>query len=148
MLFSRILHFTDKQLIWECRKEIVFEDGHRNFHNDLFNVPSIVRRSSNPSTPHHRALPLWYTLLKTYSKCQLTVPSDKLPAISSLARFLSGALRSPYLAVIWAADIHIGLAWYRVSYSQWRSHCSLRTIPKILYRGSEQKPLEAGPNLW
>ncbi|CZR56115.1 uncharacterized protein PAC_06003 [Phialocephala subalpina] len=55
---------------------------------------------------------------ENYSKRELTIASDKLPAISALARLWSQYTHSSYLAGIWRADIHLGLAWSRLPYGK------------------------------
>ncbi|KAI8633541.1 HET-domain-containing protein [Xylariaceae sp. FL1651] len=68
----------------------------------------------------------YYELVEEYSRRYLTVPSDKLPAFSGLARAVCGVFKhhdpfydsaqmstpAAYLAGIWVADLYRGLAWY------------------------------------
>jgi len=54
----------------------------------------------------------WYYLVQRYSMRGLTHASDRLVAISGLAKVFSEVLRQPYLAGLWADDLHGGLAWW------------------------------------
>lgn len=120
LLSPRIIHFTDKQLYWECRKHILPQDGmtlgRRPFESYL-PVPRLILQIQ----PDFRAdrveglLHLWYAyiLAETYLERHLTVSSDKLPAVSALAGLWSRCINSPYLAGIWQKDLHLGLSWYK-----------------------------------
>lgn len=55
----------------------------------------------------------WYSLVDQYSQRALTIPSDKLPAISGIASGLYPALGGDYLAGIWTCDLAHGLMWRR-----------------------------------
>ncbi|KAK4108976.1 hypothetical protein N656DRAFT_801398 [Canariomyces notabilis] len=58
----------------------------------------------------------WYTLVEAYSRRQLTVKTDKLPAVSGVAaevaHMLGSADGSAYAAGLWKGDILRGLAWF------------------------------------
>jgi hypothetical protein len=56
---------------------------------------------------------LWYRIVREYSKTSLTFTSDKLPALSGIAKFFQRTPRNTYLAGIWKAHLPVGLAWYR-----------------------------------
>jgi hypothetical protein len=61
----------------------------------------------------------WYAMIgfnwerSDYSARRLTVPSDKLPAVSGLAHQVQEAVRSSYHAGLWADSIAYGLQWQR-----------------------------------
>ncbi|KAI9765702.1 MAG: hypothetical protein M1839_005397 [Geoglossum umbratile] len=65
---------------------------------------------------HH----LWYLLIEEYTLRSLTRPSDKLPALSGLARMFQSVFgtRSRYVAGIWSGDILNGLAWRRRNWAK------------------------------
>jgi hypothetical protein len=60
---------------------------------------------------HH----LWYLLIEEYTLRSLTISTDKLPAVSGLARIFQTLFgtRSKYIAGIWSSDILSGLTWSR-----------------------------------
>lgn len=57
----------------------------------------------------------WYAVIEEYSSKQLTVDSDKLPALSGLAGLFHAAHHSTYAAGLWKEDLQLGLAWYVAS---------------------------------
>jgi hypothetical protein len=58
------------------------------------------------------ALEYWYELVQTYSRCELSKTTDRLPALSGLAQALSTILNDTYAAGLWRSDIHVGLTWH------------------------------------
>ncbi|GKZ25431.1 hypothetical protein AbraIFM66951_000643 [Aspergillus brasiliensis] len=53
----------------------------------------------------------WYKIVEDYTCRDLTVPSDKLPALAGIARTHAVALNDEYLAGIWVQDLATGLLW-------------------------------------
>ncbi|KAH0565684.1 hypothetical protein GP486_000924 [Trichoglossum hirsutum] len=60
---------------------------------------------------------LWYLLITEYTLRSLTRPSDRLPAVSGLARIFQDLFgtRSKYVAGIWSGDALNGLTWRRAA---------------------------------
>ncbi|KAL3430190.1 heterokaryon incompatibility protein-domain-containing protein [Aspergillus tetrazonus] len=54
----------------------------------------------------------WVDIVVSYAKLDITVPSDRLPAISATAKTVSRNMKSEYLAGIWRATLMEGLLWY------------------------------------
>ena len=54
---------------------------------------------------------LWYYLLLDYGRRKLSKPSDKLPAISGLARLFEPRVEASYVAGLWSNALVEGLAW-------------------------------------
>lgn len=50
-------------------------------------------------------------VIPNYTRRRLTLPSDKLPALSALANIVAKSSGDEYIAGIWQADLNIGLAW-------------------------------------
>lgn len=53
----------------------------------------------------------WYNYVGDYLRRRLTVPSDRLPAISAIAQDMQEKLNFSYYAGIWLQDAPVGLAW-------------------------------------
>ncbi|KAL3249895.1 hypothetical protein ABHI18_011438 [Aspergillus niger] len=53
----------------------------------------------------------WYKIVEDYTCRDLTVPSDKLPAVAGIARTHALALNDEYLVGIWVHDLATGLLW-------------------------------------
>ncbi|RDW71673.1 hypothetical protein BP5796_07707 [Coleophoma crateriformis] len=115
LLSPRILHYTDKQIYWECRRAVFAED----------NIPrSPEMRLLAPSLPTQlqalaehkdtsRLFSLWYSSLisQNYAKRRLSFPTDKLSAISALARLFSSHINAQYIAGLWDHDLPQALIW-------------------------------------
>lgn len=55
----------------------------------------------------------WYReFVSAYSKCHLTKPEDKLPALAGIAAAVHGAVQDKYLAGHWRRDFELSLLWY------------------------------------
>ncbi|KAK5659916.1 hypothetical protein OQA88_13380 [Cercophora sp. LCS_1] len=79
------------QLLWAVREDLFF-----------YNLTQAQKRPIFDE---------YYALIETYSERQLTFASDKLPALSGLARRLHYHLEGFYLAGLWSEDLHRGLLW-------------------------------------
>jgi len=64
---------------------------------------------------HTEARRTWSKVVSLYSTCSLSFPSDKLVALSGLARFASHAMKSGYLAGLWGSDLVEDLAWTAIT---------------------------------
>ncbi|KAE9367953.1 HET-domain-containing protein, partial [Stipitochalara longipes BDJ] len=118
IMSPRVLHYTDRQVFWECNRGLLGEDnlwGHRHYR--------VLELSKN--TDKRKVFDQWLDLVKQYSQRHLTQPADKLPAISGLARIFCKRLSSRYLAGLWFDGLHRGLAWAR--------HGPVREVP-LSYR--------------
>jgi len=83
-----------------------------HYHKQPVYAPASVT-SGQVAAAHH----LWYLLVQQYTHPLLTKASNRLPAISGLARIFQGlfSAHSQYVAGIWTGDIHNGLAWHKES---------------------------------
>ena len=76
--------------------------------------------------------------MDTYTRCDLTYPEDKLPALSGIARKISEQDRDIYLAGHWRKDLALWLTWYAVRPSDY----SIRIIAFL--RGYEPSWMPSG----
>ena len=54
----------------------------------------------------------WYnSIVMAYTKCQLTQPKDRLPAVSALAKFTHEVVGAKYHAGLLLHTIQFGLCW-------------------------------------
>ncbi|PWY83593.1 hypothetical protein BO70DRAFT_379357 [Aspergillus heteromorphus CBS 117.55] len=53
----------------------------------------------------------WYRIVEDYTCRDLTVSTDKLPALSGIARTQALALNDQYVVGLWARDLAMGLLW-------------------------------------
>ncbi|KAI0533850.1 hypothetical protein GGR58DRAFT_521052 [Xylaria digitata] len=112
-LSPRICHFTKDQIFWECRSleaSEVLPEG----------IPDRALRSFglgiDISASMDQLKRRWYELAEQYSRTSLTFPSDRLLAISAVAKRLCLAMKlhpSDYLAGMWKNDLPQSLLWFQ-----------------------------------
>ncbi|KAF2191137.1 HET-domain-containing protein, partial [Zopfia rhizophila CBS 207.26] len=118
-LASRILHFATKQMFFECYCHMLSEDGFRvqgrfnSIHEDVH--PSQVKQEgsslSTLKARQYRGPWLWYSLLYSYYPRNLSKSSDKLPALSGIARTFEEKTGDKYVAGLWRSQLIEGLIW-------------------------------------
>ncbi|KAK6423143.1 hypothetical protein LTR81_004091 [Elasticomyces elasticus] len=54
----------------------------------------------------------WMNIVGDFTTRRLTVPSDRLPALSGVAKSVNAARQSSYLGGLWEADLPWNLLWY------------------------------------
>lgn len=108
MFSPRILHYTRRQLVWECRKNFLGAD---HITSTRFSKKFSLLKL-DVASPESQ-LWSWYinVIHGDYAGRKLTFESDKVPAISSLARIYYRQIKSPYLAGLWLRDIEWGISW-------------------------------------
>jgi hypothetical protein len=135
MLAPRILHYTKRQMIWECADGFKFEasgipdskTGSGQFDHAFSkqNFQPFVTRALktdklgavediSASREQIRRIRTWQQCVDEYTKRNLTVSSDKLHAISGVAAIInSDGQMGEYLAGLWSEHIATGFAWSR-----------------------------------
>lgn len=135
MLAPRIVHFTKKQLVWECASGYQFEaaklvgdqdcgpeynafnksDMQRYVQRTLQQRPlNIEIGRSEASKESVARLKTWTQNVNALSWGKFEDPSDKLPAIGRIARVMDDGTLGDYLAGIWSNHIVSGLSWGRM----------------------------------
>jgi len=114
----RVVHFARDQLYWGCRSKSQSEDGMGEV--DVDPLPTCA-----PGTPIPiAAWDTWWLWIEDYSRRQLSVASDKLPAIAGLTRKFQDMVHACPALGLWMEDIHFGLLW-------WPTISAARTISDI-----------------
>ncbi|KAK8087778.1 hypothetical protein PG997_002739 [Apiospora hydei] len=97
LLARRYLSFGQKELLWECESSWHCECG-----------------LCGTETSRDQAYYVWRnTIVSRYSVRALSVPSDRLPALSAIAQVFQAKLQDTYLAGLWKRDLLKGLCWSR-----------------------------------
>jgi hypothetical protein len=132
VLSHRVLHFGKHQIFWDCGEfracESFLTGTPWSFGKDSMGVicPGVIslmirRLESSGRVPEDinwlKALK-WMMLIEEYSACRLTVPSDRLIAISGLAKSLDFECR--YLAGLWSTYLPLQMLW-KFAYSKARN---------------------------
>jgi hypothetical protein len=113
LLSRRVLHFAEQQVFWECTEQTLAcesaPDGFPTDHHQVLNTPKFTWEASNAaSMEQHKH---WLDILQNYSGRQLTFGTDKLPAISAVARRVQGRLDDPYLVGLFKSYLPLALLW-------------------------------------
>lgn len=124
ILSPRTLHFGLGQLFWECCMESateIYPTGLPPFlkasvqHEDgeLKNLDPGAQRTiqSRPVDPRRGAYQIWARIVQKYSECGLTNSSDKLVALSGLAKRIKSIVDDEYVAGMWRRHLPLQLFW-------------------------------------
>jgi Heterokaryon incompatibility protein (HET) len=123
LLAPRTVHFTRPKIFWECKSLLASETdpySHLEHHQDL----SITQRWIAPLSKHlpldqqsAECLEKWNNAVMLYSSASLTYQSDKLVAISGVARHIYSLWpdsTTKYLAGIWSHKLVFSLLWNKI----------------------------------
>jgi hypothetical protein len=121
VLSRRFLHFGAQQLFFECRQGYASEmypEG-ESPGMDWLTEPlqkaaeprGLVYHDSNSVVDAENLYNFWARLVEYYSRCSLTVESDKLIAISGIAKILQRGLGDKYVAGMWKRSLPRCLLW-------------------------------------
>ena len=137
VLAPRIVHFTKRQMIWECAETKYFEasvisDEHISSENSRMGynkatAQDLINRAlrkgqhagetlgiDSDDIKFSARLEAWCQCVDEFSGRSLTFSSDKLPAVAGLAAAFDDGTMGDYLAGIWTRHIGFNLAWSRV----------------------------------
>ncbi|KAF2111357.1 heterokaryon incompatibility protein-domain-containing protein [Lophiotrema nucula] len=106
LLSPRTIHFASSTS-WECRTTRISEVNPGYREDKTLKIWPTLSVLEDPGW----ALRLWHETVESYSKCSLTVPDDKLVAISGVAKILHGIIGHDYLAGLWNNHLIPGLMW-------------------------------------
>jgi hypothetical protein len=123
-LAPRVLHFTRNQIYWECLEashaathpktnlsflghDTSFRSGYKTTALELSKA-----RAASESDPNRRLYHIhWGTIVSKYVACLLTKESDRLLAMSGIAKVFQEVNRDAYLAGLWRKTVHADLGW-------------------------------------
>ncbi|KAI6765481.1 hypothetical protein HG530_006551 [Fusarium avenaceum] len=124
VLSRRTILYTSEQMCFECGEGFQGEDGLLlgREYMDVYEKPrrgstsekeceAKTNKDHNISSGHKAILGAWRELLYSYGQRKLTHASDKLPAISGLARIYAEQLGDEYVAGLWRSHLVKGLMW-------------------------------------
>jgi hypothetical protein len=121
VLSRRVLHFASDQACLECLEGTIYEDGLRmpRRYSCTQSVAAAAAAAASQNLDGITAAPqpkaaemaAWHRLLREYGPRKLTVPSDKFPALSGIAKVYADLLDDEYVAGIWKKSMIEGLCW-------------------------------------
>jgi hypothetical protein len=97
LLSPRKIYFHNQQLIWECSERFFFESGvtRGSLSNGSLEMPvSIV------GSVHNINMRQWEAVVGSYTACQLTKMTDRLPAIAGVAAYFVNQLAAREEAIV------------------------------------------------
>ncbi|KAH6684418.1 HET domain protein [Halenospora varia] len=141
ILAPRVVHFTGRQMIWECAQDFAFEAGgvedkswgsmqvRQTYRKEIVQqyITEGLRRlapkgamttrdENNVDAIAERAkrFEAWHTVVDHLSKTSTKSPKDRIFLLAPLAKLFDNGSLGNYLLGIWSKNIGVGLAWSRV----------------------------------
>lgn len=116
LLARRIIHFTEAEIMWECHEKLWCECKviqNPSFHAKTPTTGNFkLSYASAMSKPDiDTRLKAWAMVVAEYSRRALTEPTDRLPAISGIAKDIALPEMGRYLAGIWECQLPQALLW-------------------------------------
>ncbi|KAK9779972.1 putative Heterokaryon incompatibility domain-containing protein [Seiridium cardinale] len=110
ILARRLLHYNSRQLYYECDSGIFGEDG--SWQDSRYGESGTLRLPPSETPIDQSGIhELWYYLVGQYGSRKLTRITDRLPAMSGLAKRFATRIDAQYLAGIWGDELIEGIAW-------------------------------------
>ena len=110
VLSTRVLHYTATELLFECRTSYRCECMPER--KTRATTPALIPRAV-ASKKADAVWAAWHRVVEQYSTRALTMPGDKLPAISGIASKIRKATHSDYVAGLWKSNLVFDLLWQR-----------------------------------
>lgn len=115
ILSPRVVHFTKKELLWECKTVGTCQCPQPPTFNNIFfkKAHYQAQNSSRISGANTTLAHQWHKIIESYSRLKLSFLRDKFPALSGLAQQMSKK-RGPevrYLAGLWSNSLLTDLLW-------------------------------------
>lgn len=117
LLAKRIVHFTKRELLWECVEGLKCECMEVENNASPTSRPADGLRkdqflvSLRDVDETHSLQDFWLNLLHRYSTLALSYKSDLLPALSGLAKLWESPGAGKYLAGFWEGNILESVIW-------------------------------------
>ncbi|KZM20285.1 hypothetical protein ST47_g8574 [Ascochyta rabiei] len=136
------------RVISEINRRPSFDGSIQDQMNDIDSVTSqfasttLTNGSKNISQKREEALQLWSYIITEFTARSITYDSDRLLAIANIAKQLSPALHSGYIAGQWTFST-MGLLWYPNDSTRCRRSKSLtgHTVPSWSWASVEGSPI-------
>lgn len=126
MLSPRILHYAHNQIFWDCATKSASESLPAGLPRQLDSRASVERKwrrwLQDPQRADDYDMNLgqfWETAVRAYTACDLTYPSDKLPAVWGVGNLVRDEQKQnwgDWGAGLWSTRLHEHLIWTVVDY--------------------------------
>ncbi|KAJ2985662.1 hypothetical protein NUW58_g5414 [Xylaria curta] len=110
-LSTRMIHFCQNKIFFECRGCLLSEENEPVQQSDAMNSTLWPR---NPSASLEEFHQHWQLSVSEYTSRNLTVSTDRLPAIQSVAEEMAAATGQNYIrfAGMWQSNLQRELLWF------------------------------------
>ncbi|KAI1350324.1 heterokaryon incompatibility protein-domain-containing protein [Xylaria sp. FL0043] len=110
-LSKRMIHFTRQEIVWECVEDVWCECK----SNYPFSPSNYWVKNDGQDLHRRRSIvdSQWDSIVPTFALMSLTFPSDRLPALSGVARRYGEYHGYEYLAGFWKQTIQYDFFWGR-----------------------------------
>jgi hypothetical protein len=116
-LSTRLLYFGNSKVHFACCSS-EWSEGDKAINRGRFagsenNIFDLLESYRGGKTTSDAVYIMWTEKASHYSSRILTYPTDKLPAIAGVARFVAEAVNDQYIAGLWRKDLTRGLLWVK-----------------------------------
>ena len=108
LLSPRLLDYTSLHVAWKCRtaKHDRVDNEGRDFDGSKYadkisSIMSLVHSQFQPRLQEEEILEIWGWVLEEFTWRNLTIKTDRLPAIAGIAAYFQEALGDEYCAGLW-----------------------------------------------
>ncbi|GAW11406.1 hypothetical protein ANO14919_007500 [Xylariales sp. No.14919] len=110
-LSTRMVHFCRNKIFFECRGCLQSEESEPVQESDIINSTLWPR---NPSTSYNELHQHWQLFIGEYTSRNLTISTDRLPAIRSVAEEMASVTGKKYIqfAGMWESNLRHELLWH------------------------------------
>ena len=109
LLSRRILHFTEEGVFWECQESREDDD---EIDDDDYALDEKIGTTIGPHHASSMVLGSWLAFIELYSMSMFTLQTDRLIALSSIARCVpTERFGHEYYAGIWGSQLVSCLSW-------------------------------------
>lgn len=122
LLATRIVHFADHELVWECKETQRCEcmhldrsDGRPILERSSDNIKLRFSKDTSTSQPSRVQLQLyelWAKVVENYTERVLTFEKDRLPALDGAVRKMQKLNLGPCIGGLFLSEIPRCLLWY------------------------------------
>ena len=112
LLSPRVIHFGPQELYFECQSTVECECDEIEGFEVASPMPKLMHAEALTSANNEYYIArVWRGVVALYADLYMTVKSDKLPALSGLARQMTEVRNSRYLAGLWEHSLNEDLIW-------------------------------------
>jgi hypothetical protein len=105
LLSRRLIHFAREKLVWECQEQRLCDCGYHAGSVRSFQGTWLA--CAEPD----RLFDRWHGILDMYSSMHISYDSDRLPALSGLAKRFQELGCGDYVAGIWRQSVLDDIGW-------------------------------------